>query len=181
MIGTFNCPICGYDKPHGHESVVVAAYHDDQVRNDGWTSVIVSRPKKRGLYLCRGHKLIAPKANEDFYNVGYNGYQRIHENGGYEAEVLEFSNDGHFCLLHYSGNALPSGEEGRHPVYVEPSHWMVLPPFGVSNDPAAVAKRMRGLEAVLDHINQQFQSFRFDSEHEQRRLIQQLAELSPDK
>ena len=52
--GTFACPICGLDKPHHHPDEQVAAYREDQVRRDGWTSVAHRQPKESGWYLCLG-------------------------------------------------------------------------------------------------------------------------------
>jgi len=125
------CPICGQDTPHDHPEDQVAAYHNDQIRNDGWVSVKHKLPRPvgpRGFYLIRGHRIEVPQP--DYQNVNYNAYQRVTERHSYPAEVAEWEGS-KFMLLHWSGNARIDGSEGRTPVYVSPTHWREIPPFGV--------------------------------------------------
>lgn len=131
VVGTYACPICGYDKPHGHEENVIAAYRADQIRNDGWFSVVVNQPKSSGLYLVRGHHLKRPK--NDPFNISYLEYQRRGESRGYLAEVVHYDHILHrFYLLHFAGNAQHDGHEGRHAVYISPTQWREIPPFNTT-------------------------------------------------
>ncbi|MDE2096565.1 MAG: hypothetical protein KGL39_04905 [Patescibacteria group bacterium] len=52
-VGTFECPICGHDRPHWHSDDAVKAYNNDQIRNDGWISAVLKGPAKTGYYLIR--------------------------------------------------------------------------------------------------------------------------------
>lgn len=137
-LGTSTCPICGTSTPHSHSEQAqadyrtrdIAPYRDDLARNDGWLSLTYARPpsKPRTFYLIRGHKIKIPK--DDWYNVNYNVYQRIHEWDGFPAEVAEWDDsEQQFMLLHWSGNARMGGEEGRRPVYVYPTHFREIPKF----------------------------------------------------
>jgi hypothetical protein len=131
-LGTFACPICGQETPHHHPPQQVAAYQDDLVRNDGWTSMAHKMPRPvgwSGFYLIRGHRLDVPQP--DYNNVSYNVYQRRDERDGYPAEVAEWDGS-KFMLLHWSGNARIDGTEGRSPVFVNPTHWREIPPFGIT-------------------------------------------------
>jgi hypothetical protein len=143
-LGTFACPICGQATPHSHPPQQVAAYQDDQVRNDGWISMAHKMPRPvgwSGFYLIRGHRLDVPQP--DYNNVSYNAYQRRDERDGFPAEVAEWEGS-KFMLLHWSGNARIDGTEGRSPVFVNPTHWRELPPFGVVR-PAGVEVGINGL------------------------------------
>lgn len=137
-LATTTCPICGQETPHAHSEQVKADYHnkniapyrDDLLRNDGWLSLTYSRPpnKPRSFYLIRGHKIQIPE--DDWHNVSYNVYQRVHEWEGFPAEVAQWdSGEQRFMLLHWSGSARVSGKEGRRPVYVAPTHYREIPGF----------------------------------------------------
>lgn len=157
--GTFACPICGQETPHHHPDDQVAAYQDDNLRNDGWVSVAHRSPRpdelwervpegtRTRLFLVRGHKIEVP--NPDWHNVSYNAYQRVHEATGYEAEVAEWDRGYQlFRLLHWSGNARVDGSEGRHPVFIKPTHWRFVPAWGVQRNPLDAADRQAAIDAA---------------------------------
>jgi hypothetical protein len=123
-VGTFACPICGHDKPHGHPDVVTDAWRDDQRRADGWTSTIVRTPTTRGFYLCTGHTLI----NTDNDSLIAEAVQRRGEaeRGGFPAEVLEWDGPaGHGFLLFDTPFIGRTGK--RKGIFVRPTHWRDLP------------------------------------------------------
>ena len=121
--GTYNCPICGYGKPHGHSDDVTAAWRSDQVRGDGWISVLVRMPASRGFYLCTGHKVTA----HDDREVWRIAHERLPH---FVTEVL------HFDSIAGSGFHLPyapwvGGARGipssQRLVWVQPTYWRELP------------------------------------------------------
>lgn len=145
--GTFACPICGHDKPHHHPDKQVAAYREDQVRNDGWISTAHRQPNKGGWYLCLGVEV--PNDYGKNPDDGFLAHQRWSviswlnwvRNGGaicgrYTTteseiqEVLFYDHDGVFRgwrLRNLLGNAVPSGAESRFAVYAKPKYWRELP------------------------------------------------------
>lgn len=176
-LGTFACPICGVDNPHHHPDEQVAAYRDDQVRRDGWISVLHRLPREYfpKFYLIRGHRIEVPK--DDWSNVSYNAFQRRSEGPGYPAEVAEWDLARRsFLLLHWSGNARRSGEEGRSPVYVRPTHWRGTPEFGTPNDGEYATLQIAGLMALVKDQRDRLQSLRINTEHERERLVRELGE-----
>jgi hypothetical protein len=176
--GTFACPICGQESPHHHSDEQVAAYRDDQVRRDGWTSAVVRLPRDRvgGFYLIRGHHIKVPK--DDYSNVSYNVYQRVTEGPGYPAEVAQWDESHQsFALLHWAGNARLDGSEGRSPVFVTPTHWRDLPAFGVPSDSDAANARVSGLQAMLKDIRTRYHALQYNEEHARQELMRQIGEL----
>ena len=142
--GTFACPICGHDKPHHHPDEQVAAYREDQERDDGWTSPVHRQPKEDGWYLCAGVEVDADQFGgpQDGYLAEHRWRQLswlkwVREAGarqgpGWEHEVQEvlyYSRRGQsgWYLRNWLGNAVPSGEESRFPVRAQPKHWRELP------------------------------------------------------
>jgi hypothetical protein len=172
------CPICGYDKPHGHDAATVEAYRSDQIRRDGWISTAVRLPQggpavADRYFLCRGHRLQVPK-DADYNNIHYLSYQRMSEHAGYPAEVLEFDATRGFYLLHRAGNAKMSGAEGRTPVYVSPTHWMPLPQFGEHSDALDCAARLSGAERLIAHLKNKVRSLQREVEAlEEKRVREQ--------
>lgn len=143
--GTFACPICGQETPHGHEPHVVAAYNDDQRRLDGWTSTDVKLPTRQGFYLCRGHDLGKQAGNPDRRrHVAQAAIDRCeHEKGGFPAEVLQFRDGWRLFSTPFVGSAMD-----RADIIVYPTHWRELPKFGASEPTPSAPKgepRMREL------------------------------------
>lgn len=142
--GTFACPICGYDKPHHHSDKQVAAYREDQARNDGWTSAQHRNPKKSGWYLCLGVEIDLHQYSEP---KGFWGHHPrwsqlswlkwVREAGARQGadsehevqEVLYFDALGQrgWYLRNWLGNAVPSGAESRFSVGAQPKYWRDLP------------------------------------------------------
>src|SRR5690242_21053165 len=114
MNGTFACPICGQDTPHGHPNEVVVAYRADQIRNDGWTSTIKAQPTESGWYLCRDVDVPSTQNLNDS-QLGWFLWVRDGKAQGQQIpEVL------HYCrmrqrwtLRNLLGNASISGRESR--------------------------------------------------------------------
>jgi hypothetical protein len=118
---TFDCPICGFDEPHGHDEDVIAAWRADQIRADGWTSAIVRLPQKDGDYLGYGHKVPMGVVRE---NAELFQSRRTF---GTFLEVLEFRPAYGFSLksMPFFGRIL----QGRT-IFVHPRFWrpVSLPP-----------------------------------------------------
>jgi hypothetical protein len=178
VVGTFACPICGQDTLHHHSPEVVEAYRSDQVRRDGWISTLVRLPTNEfpRFYLARGHEVVRPE--DDWHNVSYVQYQRVQ---AYDikkhGEVLEWDPlQQRFLLLYWSGNARVSGEEGRRPVYVTPTHWRPLPVFGQPNDAERMAGCIAGLQAVVKDQRDRLLSMQVNHEYERERLVRELGE-----
>ena len=141
--GTYACPICGLDRPHYHPDEQVAAYREDQVRSDGWTSTAHRLPKKRGFYLCLGVEVDPNQfgTKKDFWTpnarwsqlawfkwVRDGGANYIPERQIQEVLYLE-DNYGqpYWRLRNLLGNAVPSGVESRFAVRASPKFWRNLP------------------------------------------------------
>jgi hypothetical protein len=142
-IGTFACPICGYDKPHSHDDAVVAAYREDQIRNDGWISAIKQLPTKSGWFLCLGIEVAADQrgkpAHFDDYRPQWSQlswFKWVREGAArdVEARVPEVLYWDHiystWSLRNLLGNAVPSGEDVRWRVLASPRYWRDVPPLG---------------------------------------------------
>lgn len=124
--GTFACPICGYDKPHGHSEEVQAAYRDDQIRNDGWTSTIKRTPAESGWYLCAD---VEVPYNGDHQLSWFLWVRQGAARGEKVPEVLYWdAMYQSWTLRNLLGNATVSGEESRHRVYAAPRYWRDVPP-----------------------------------------------------
>jgi hypothetical protein len=124
--GTFSCPICGYDKPHGHSEEVQAAYRDDQIRNDGWISTSKRTPTKSGWYLCAD---VEVKSNGESQLAWFLWVRQGAARGEKVPEVLYWDMQYHsWSLRNLLGNSRVSGAEGRHCVYATPRLWRDVPP-----------------------------------------------------
>lgn len=141
--GTFACPICGVAKPHHHPDKQVAAYRDDQIRGDGWTSYDHKSPSKDGWYLCVGIEV----GQDQYGSKDEHGFQArerwavlswfkwVRDAAARhqpETEVPEvayfYSEYGRpvWHLRNFLGNAVPSGAESRWPVQVRPKFWRAV-------------------------------------------------------
>ena len=147
--GTFACPICGYDKPHHHPDNQVAAYREDQMRNDGWISTTHRNPRESGWYLCLGVDVPADQYgtsrgigdNPRWSQLSWFKWVRdaaVHAAGAHyvsEAELQEvlFFDDRPgaavrgWRLRNFLGDATPSGVETRRAVWAQPTFWRELP------------------------------------------------------
>ena len=134
--GTFSCPICGYDKPHAHSKAETAAYREDQIRNDGWTSA-AKHPSESGWYLCMGVNIDRKQRYEDaqlswFLWVREGAARGIATN---IPEVLYFEKSmQRWSLRNALGNACISGAENRWLVVAQPRYWRVVPVTGTANN-----------------------------------------------
>jgi hypothetical protein len=127
-IGTYDCPICGHDQPHGHTDEAVAAYHDDQIRNDGWTSRVVRMPDKSGYYLIKDFAISFDTESPRYANAVHLAKWR-RPTWGNAPEVAEWSPGIHsyyFTLL-YHPQANDRFELSFLPVLVAPKFWRPLP------------------------------------------------------
>lgn len=138
LIGTFACPICGDDTPHGHSEDVQTAYREDQIRNDGWTSAIKRKPEKSGWYLCSGIEVpFNPKKRSDGW-MGQRSAQLswfLWVRGamnfwGAPPEVLYWDDVmQQWYLRNCLGNASVSGAESRYRVHATVKYWREIPPI----------------------------------------------------
>lgn len=146
--GTFACPICGHAEPHGHPGDVIAAYRDDQVRGDGWTSTIKARPKRSGWYLCR-EVTIPRQQNQDESTLQpqLSWFLWVREGAARDIEtavpeVLYYEAlDQRWSLRNLLGNATISGAERRYRVYASPRYWREVPSLGTPEAPNVRANR----------------------------------------
>ena len=140
--GTFACPICGVDTPHGHSQKEIDAYQADMRAQDGWTSTACRQPKESGWYLCVDIEVPQNQYGEknDFWHSHPKWSQLwwfkwVREIGarGQEDNVPEVlywdrTYNG-WQLRNYLGDAVPSGEESRYRVIALPKYWRELPPM----------------------------------------------------
>lgn len=138
-VASSECPICGVDTPHSHEEQVVTEYHADQIRGDGWNSMVKCYPKEDGWYLCLGVKINMPDQDQyDFSQYSWLKWVRdFLQNGWRERnlpcgipEVLYFDKSSRmFCLRNALGNSAASGIERRRFVYAQIKYWREVPPL----------------------------------------------------
>ena len=139
--GTFSCPICGHDKPHGHYEETIAAYREDQMRSDGWTSTAARRPKRDGWYLCMGVTIPLDQAGTPtdsqlhWFHWVREGAARTRETE--VPEVLYFASSFGWSLRNLLGNASYSGDESRWRVQADAKYWREVPPLGIGADRSA--------------------------------------------
>ncbi|GAB3763660.1 hypothetical protein GCM10028796_17560 [Ramlibacter monticola] len=181
--GTFACPICGKDTPHHHPDNVVAAYRDDQARQDGWISTLVRLPNDPvgKFYLCRGHEVIPPNKDEDeglWQEVhGMLWQRRMAAYMG--AEALQWDQDRQsFLLAQWTNMGNPDWKDSdrRAPVYVKPTHWREIPAFGMASDVDHLTATVAGLQAVVKDQRSRILSMQTNHEYEREQLVRELGE-----
>jgi hypothetical protein len=140
--GSFACPICGRDTPHHHSDEQVVAYQENELhRGDGWISVTLRQPTKRGWYLC-SDIVVDPNQygkKKDFWDhhplwSQLSWFLWVRDggrSGNMDNEIQEVlfydPLDGGWRLRNLLGNAAVSGAESRRTVHATPKYWRELP------------------------------------------------------